>query len=58
MGLDETIHFVEAKEIGQRSTVQLNSANLPSMVVNKITAYRREQKNDFLSKSTEIPEEE
>ena len=39
LGLEETVKFVEAKETGQRSTVQLGPGTLASTQVSKITAY-------------------
>ena len=46
--LDETVKFIEAKETGRRSTAKLNSGGLASTGINKVTAYRREQRNASL----------
>ena len=46
--LDETVKFIEAKETGCRSLAQLNSGGLASTGINKVTAYRREQRNASL----------
>ena len=56
LGLEETVKFVEAKETGQRSTVQLGQGILASTAVNKITAYKRDQRSDVLIKPKEIPD--
>ena len=54
MELEETVQFVEAKETGQRSTVQLGPGILLSTGVSKITAYKKDQRSDVLTKPMEI----
>ena len=58
LGLEETIKFIEAKETGRRSTVQLSPGSLANTGVNKITAYKREQKNDATTRPIETPNTE
>ena len=55
LGLEETIKFIEAKEPGRRSTVQLSPRSLANIGVNKITAYKRDQKSDVITKPMETP---
>ena len=56
MGLEETVKFVEAKETGRRSTAQLGPGILASTGVSKITAYKKYQRCDGLTKPMEIPD--
>ena len=58
LGLEETIKFIEAKETGRRSTVQLSPGSLANTGVNKITAYKREQKSDATTRPIETPNTE
>merc|ERR1712208_59245 len=55
LGLEETIKFIEAKETGRRSTAQLSPGGLANTGVNKITAYKREQRSDAITRPTLIP---
>ena len=55
LGLEETIKFIEAKETGRRSTVQLSPGGLANTGVNQITAYKREQRSDATTRPTRIP---
>ena len=55
MGLEETVKFVEAKKTGWKSTAQLGPGILASTGVRRITAYKKDQRSEFLSKPKEIP---
>ena len=55
LGLEETIKVIEAKETGRRSTAQLGPGGLANPGVNKITAYKRDQRNDAITRPTLIP---
>ena len=55
LGLEETVKFVEAKETGRRSTVQLSQDSLANIGVIKVTAYKRDQRNDVITKPVETP---
>ena len=54
LGLEETIKVIEAKETGRRSTAQLSPGGLANTGVNKITAYKREQRSDATTRPTLI----
>ena len=56
MEFEETVQFVEAKETGQRFRVQLSPSILASTGVSKITAYKKDQRSDILTKPMEIPD--
>ena len=56
LGLEETVKFVEAKETGRRSTVELGTSTLANTAVSKITTYKREQKSGVITKPKEILE--
>ena len=47
--------FIEAKETGRRSTVQLSPGSLANTGVNKITAYKRDQRSDVITRPIETP---
>ena len=55
LGLEETVKFVEAKETGRRSTVQLSPNTLANIGVNKVTAYKRDQRSDVITKPMDNP---
>merc|ERR1711888_308982 len=55
LGLEETVKFVEAKETGRRSTVQLSPGSLANTGVNKITTYKSDQRSDVITRPILIP---
>ena len=54
LGLEETIKVIEAKETGRRSTAQLGPGGLANPGVNKITAYKRDQRNDAITRPSAL----